>query len=172
MADRKFRVILGGATSTARTIENRVVQGTFWVNAVPGSYESNNPECCLTNKDRRIRSRLANTGVQIRRVHQLVVLGSLEYGSVAYGSARKEQLQRLDPIHNQELSIAVGAFCICRTKNLLCEAGMANINRRKALKAATTAIRTAVRLEYPMKQALEDAETYDATKPNHSLSEP
>jgi hypothetical protein len=28
----------------------------------------------------------------------MVVLGSLEYSSVAFGSARKEQLQRLDPI--------------------------------------------------------------------------
>jgi hypothetical protein len=87
-------------------------------------------------------------------------------------SARKEQLQRLYPIHNQGLSVAVGAFCICRTKNLLCETGMANISRRKALKAATTEIRIAARFEHPMKQALEDAETYDATTPNHSLSEP
>jgi hypothetical protein len=39
----------------------------------------------------------------------MVVLGSLEYGSVAYGSAGKEQLQRLHPIHNQGLRIAVGA---------------------------------------------------------------
>jgi hypothetical protein len=69
-------------------------------------------------------------------------------------SARKEQLQRLDPIHIQGLSIAVGAFCICRTNNLLCAAGMANISRRRALKAATTAIRIAARLEHLMKQAL------------------
>jgi hypothetical protein len=51
---------------------------------------------------------------------------------------------------------------------------MANLSSRRALKAATTAIRIAARLEHPMKQALEDAETYDwyATKPNYSLSEP
>jgi hypothetical protein len=59
-------------------------------------------------------------------------------------------------------------------KNLLCEAGMANLSSRRALKGATTAIRIVARLEQPMKQALEEAETYDwyATKPNHSLSEP
>jgi hypothetical protein len=84
--------------------------------------------------------------------------------------ARKEQLQRLDSIHNQGLRIAVGVFCICRTKNILCEAGMANLSSRRALKAATTAIRIAARLELSMKQALEDAETYDwyAIKPNHT----
>jgi hypothetical protein len=108
------------------------------------------------------------------RVQQMVVIGSLEYGSVAYGFSRKEQLQRLDPIHNQGLRIAVGAFCICSTKNLLCEAEMENLSIKRALKAATTAIKMAARLEHPMKEALGDAETYDwyATKPNHSLSEP
>jgi hypothetical protein len=51
---------------------------------------------------------------------------------------------------------------------------MANLSSRRALKAATTAIIIEYRLKIPMKQALEDAETYDwyATKPNHSLSEP
>jgi hypothetical protein len=50
---------------------------------------------------------------------------------------------------------------------------MADLSSRRALKAATTSIRIAGRLEDPMKQALEDAETYDwyATKPHHSLSE-
>jgi hypothetical protein len=52
---------------------------------------------------------------------------------------------------------------MARTKYLLCEAGMANLSSRRALKAATTAIRIAARLEHPMKQALEDA-----TKPNHT----
>jgi hypothetical protein len=47
------------------------------------------------------------------------------------------------------------------------EAEMANLSSRRALKA--TAIRKAARLKHPMKQALEDEETYNwyATKPNH-----
>jgi hypothetical protein len=47
---------------------------------------------------------------------------------------------------------------------------MENLSSRRAFKAATIA----ARLEHPMKQALEDTETYDwyTTKPNHSLSEP
>jgi hypothetical protein len=49
---------------------------------------------------------------------------------------------------------------------------MANLSSRKALDAATTEIRIAARLEHSMKQALEDAETYDwyPTKPNHSFT--
>jgi hypothetical protein len=54
--------------------------------------------------------------------------------------------------------------------------GMANLSSKRSLKAATTAIKVAARLEHPIKQALENAETYDwyATKPNHthSLAEP
>jgi hypothetical protein len=78
------------------------------------------------------------------------------------------QLQRLDPIHNQGLRIAFGAFCICKTNNLLCEAGMANLSSKRAFKAATTAIRVAVMLRLLLE--LEDAETYDwyATKTIHT----
>jgi hypothetical protein len=52
MADRKLRN------------NNRERSGSrrgFECHAFPGSYESNNPEFCLTNKDRRIRKRLGNT---------------------------------------------------------------------------------------------------------------
>jgi hypothetical protein len=70
-----------------------------------------------------------------------------------HGSARKKQLHRLVFIHNYGLRIVVGAFCICRMRNLLCEAGMANLSSRRALKAATTSIRIVARLEHPMKQA-------------------
>ena len=34
----------------------------------------------------------------------------LDYGCIIYGSARKSYLQMLDPIHNQGLRLALGAF--------------------------------------------------------------
>jgi hypothetical protein len=55
------------------------------------------------------------------RVHQMIVLCSLEYRCNVYGAA---QLKRLEHINNQGLRIAIGAFCINKTENLLCEAGM------------------------------------------------
>jgi hypothetical protein len=36
------------------------------------------------------------------RVHKMLVLSAaVEFGSAAYGSARKTQLKKLDPIHNK-----------------------------------------------------------------------
>jgi hypothetical protein len=64
------------------------------------------------------------------RVHKMLVLSAVEFasaavefGSAAYGSARKTQLEKLDPIHDKGLRFALGAFCINRTQNLLIEAG-------------------------------------------------
>ena len=35
---------------------------------------------------------------------------NLDYGCIIYGSTRKSYLQMLDPIHNQGLRLALGAF--------------------------------------------------------------
>jgi hypothetical protein len=62
------------------------------------------------------------------RVHKmLVLLSAVEFGSAANGSARKTQLKKLDPIHNKGLRIALGAFYINRTQNLLIEAGKSTL---------------------------------------------
>jgi hypothetical protein len=53
------------------------------------------------------------------RVHEMLVLSALEYGNVIYGSARDGQLKRLEPMHNKGLNIAIRAFCVCKTENLL-----------------------------------------------------
>ena len=52
---------------------------------------------------------------QLRKLHDETVLHSygllqLDYGCIIYGSARKSYLQMLDPIHNQGLRLALGAF--------------------------------------------------------------
>jgi hypothetical protein len=54
------------------------------------------------------------------RVHELVVLSALEYGSAAHGSVNNAQLKRLEPVHNKGLKIALGAFCVCRIENIVC----------------------------------------------------
>jgi hypothetical protein len=46
------------------------------------------------------------------RIHKMLVLLAVEFGSAAY-----------DLIHNKGLRIALGAFCIDRTQNFLIEAG-------------------------------------------------
>jgi hypothetical protein len=53
------------------------------------------------------------------RVHKMLVLVVVEFGSAAYGTARKTQLKNLDLIYKKGLRIALGAFYINRTQNLL-----------------------------------------------------
>jgi hypothetical protein len=55
------------------------------------------------------------------RVHEMMVFSALELGSAAYASVRDGQLKRLEPVQNKGLRIAIGAFCVCRTENILCE---------------------------------------------------
>jgi hypothetical protein len=43
-------------------------------------------------------------------------------------------LKKLDPSHNNGLRIALGAFCINRTQNLLTEAGEATLQQRRDIK--------------------------------------
>jgi hypothetical protein len=64
------------------------------------------------------------------RLHEMMVLSALEYGSAAYGSASNAQLKRLQPVHNKGLRIALGAFCVCRIENIMCESGFESLDSR------------------------------------------
>ena len=44
------------------------------------------------------------------KLYRSLVRSKLDYGCIIYGSARKLYLQMLDPIHNQGLRLALGAF--------------------------------------------------------------
>jgi hypothetical protein len=57
------------------------------------------------------------------RVHESMVLLALEYSSATYRSASNAQLKRLEPVHNKGLRIELGAFCVCKTENVMCESG-------------------------------------------------
>jgi hypothetical protein len=70
------------------------------------------------------------------RVHEMMVLSTLEYGSAAYGSARNAHLKRLE--HNKGLRIAPGAICVCRTVNIMCESGFESLLERRTRKIINT----------------------------------
>jgi hypothetical protein len=95
------------------------------------------------------------------RMHQMIVISSLEYGCNVSGAARNEQLKKLKPIHNQGLRIAIGAFCINKTENLLGEAAMMALNHRRMINAAFKTVRISSRPEHPMRKTLTDTEEYD-----------
>ncbi|GBN39005.1 hypothetical protein AVEN_14392-1, partial [Araneus ventricosus] len=44
------------------------------------------------------------------RIYQAVILSSIDYGCMVYGSARPTVLRRLDTIHHSALRICSGAF--------------------------------------------------------------
>jgi hypothetical protein len=56
-------------------------------------------------------------------------------------AARNAQLKRLETINNKGLRIAIGALCINKPENLLCKAGMLDLNHWRMIKAAITAVR-------------------------------
>jgi hypothetical protein len=74
------------------------------------------------------------------RVHEMMVLSAVEFSSAAYGSARDRQLKRLEPVYNKGLRIAIGAFSVCRTVNILCESDFESLAERTRRKTINTAI--------------------------------
>ena len=56
------------------------------------------------------------------KLYRSLVRSKLDYGCIIYGSARKSYLQMLDPIHNQGLRLALGAFRTSPVARLYVEA--------------------------------------------------
>ena len=56
------------------------------------------------------------------KLYQSLVRSKLDYGCIIYGPARKSYLQMLDPIHNQGLRLALGAFRTSLVASLYVEA--------------------------------------------------
>jgi hypothetical protein len=95
------------------------------------------------------------------QIHQALILSVIEYETVAYGSARKSILEKLNLTHHKGLRIALRAFRSTRIENLICEAGSSTLDQRRLLITAKTAIRTMTINEHPIKNNLEDPTTYD-----------
>jgi hypothetical protein len=83
--------------------------------------QTTNMETTHRNRESKMQLNLLNhlAGTQwaadqsnLLRVDKMLVLSAVKSRSVAYTSARKTQLKKLDPIQNKGLLIAMGAFCI------------------------------------------------------------
>ena len=64
------------------------------------------------------------------RLYQSLVRSELDYGCIVYGSA-KSYLKALDPVHHQELRIALGAFRTSPKESLYAEAGEPSLQLRR-----------------------------------------
>jgi hypothetical protein len=91
----------------------------------------------------------ADQGMLVK-VHEMLVLSALEYGSVAYGSAR------------DGIRIAIAAFCVCKTENLLCESGFENLaEKRRRRRIINIAIHVAENQSHPVNKLFGESEAFD-----------
>ena len=72
-----------------------------------------------------------------------------DYGCIIYGSARKSYLQMLDPIHNQGLRLALGAFRTSPVASLYVEADEPSLYSRREKLSLQYAIRLAANPSNP-----------------------
>jgi hypothetical protein len=106
------------------------------------------------------------------RVHLMMVLLALEFGSAAYGSGRDEQLKRLELVHIKGLKIAIGALCVCRTKNILCESGFESLSEMRRRKTINTAIHFVENESHPVNEWFREDEAFDNYALNMKLTKP
>ena len=64
-------------------------------------------------------------------LYRTIIRSILDYGSIIYGSARKSYLELLDPVHHQELRLAMGAFRTFPSESLLAEANEPSLYNRR-----------------------------------------
>jgi hypothetical protein len=98
----------------------------------------------------------------------MMVLSALVYGSAAYELASNAQLKRLQPVHNKGLRIAVGAFCVWITENIMCE----SLAERRKRKIINTAIHVAENSSHPVNRWYKEDETYEDYALKPKLSRP
>jgi hypothetical protein len=106
------------------------------------------------------------------RVQEMMVLSALEYGSAAYRSASNAQLKRLEPVHNKGLRIVLGAFCVCRTENIMCESGFESLAERRKRKIIITEIHVAENSSHPVNRWFKEKEAYEDYALKPKLSRP
>ena len=82
-------------------------------------------------------------------LYRSLIRSKLDYGSIAYGSARKSYLQMLDTVHNQGLHLALGAFRTSPVSSLNVEADEPSLWLRREKLSLQYAIRLAANPSNP-----------------------
>ena len=83
------------------------------------------------------------------KLYRSLVGSKLDYGCIIYGSARKSYLQMLDPIHNQGLRLALGAFRTSPVASLYVEADEPSLYSRREKLSLQYAVRLAANPSNP-----------------------
>ena len=85
----------------------------------------------------------------VLKLYLSLVRSKLDYGCIKYGSARKSYLQMLDPIHNQGLRLALGAFRTSHVASLCVEPDELSLYLRREGLSLQYAIRLAANPSNP-----------------------
>jgi hypothetical protein len=82
-----------------------------------------------------------------------------------------EHWKKLDPTLNNGLRIALGAFSINRTQNLLNEAGEATLQQRREIKIANMVVKIIAKPEHPINRYLRNRKmiSTDKDRASHAL---
>ena len=88
------------------------------------------------------------------KLYRSLVRSKLDYGCIIYGSARKSYLQMLDPIHNQGLRLALGAFRISPVASLYVKADEPSLYSRREKLSLQYAIRLAANPSNPAHEVI------------------
>ena len=83
------------------------------------------------------------------KLYQSLVRSKLDYGCIIYGSAQKSNLQMLDPLHNQGLRLALGAFRTFPVASLYVEADESSLYSQREKLSLQYAIRLAANPSNP-----------------------
>jgi hypothetical protein len=106
------------------------------------------------------------------KIHEMMILSTIQYGDSAYGSASNSTLEILDLVHHKGVRAALGSFCISPNENILCEAGMETLSERRSMKLLKTAIRLAAKLDHPISSSLHDINIINVYAITPSLPRP
>jgi hypothetical protein len=91
------------------------------------------------------------------RVHKMLVLSTVELGSAKNWTPSTQQ------------GIALGAFCINRTQNLLIEAGESTLQQRQEIKTANMAVKITTKPEHPINRHLKNKNDKYGLRPSPTI---
>ncbi|CAI6353822.1 unnamed protein product [Macrosiphum euphorbiae] len=65
------------------------------------------------------------------RIYKSLILSVIDYGAIIYNSAKSNTLNTINPIHNQGIRLATGAFRTSPVDSILCNAGELTLELRR-----------------------------------------
>lgn len=83
-------------------------------------------------------------------IHQSIIVSILEYGAFLYNSAAPSYLKKLEPVHNEGVRIATGAFKSSPTISILADAGALNLEDRRLKQGTKYAIKIKANRKHPI----------------------